>query len=71
MFESYLVQDILKYLVLCKNCNKYCIFNYWTTCCICNIFYCSDCNNTNLTLNYNNYETLSNYCIPCNKMLFP
>lgn len=71
MFDPYLVQYILKYLILCNNCNKYCIFNHWTTCCICKIFYCFDCNNTNLTLNYNDYETLSNYCIPCNKMLFP
>lgn len=69
MFDPYLVQYILKYLILCNNCNKYCIYNDFNICCICNIFYCLKCNE-HLKVNYNNNETLSNYCIPCNTMIF-
>jgi len=68
MFDPYLIQYILEYLKSCTNCNKYCIINYYNTCLICKNFYCDTCTN-HLKRNYNEFETFSNYCEECNKLV--
>ena len=66
--DPYLIRYILEYMTSCTNCNKYCIINYHNTCLICKKFYCDTCTNY-LKRNYNEFETLSNYCIECNKLV--
>ena len=70
MFDPYLIRYISEFLKLCDNCNKYDYYNYFlNTCGICKKTYCSSCCKNNLRLNYNDYETMSYYCIECNKLI--
>ena len=62
MFDQYLIRHITDYLKLCNNCKKYNIINNKSYCCICKIFYCSDCNN-NLNCTYGFYK--NKYCKEC------
>lgn len=41
--DIYLSKYILEYLHICKECNRYCIYNTNTTCIICNECYCETC----------------------------
>ena len=69
MFDPYLVRYISEFLKLCDKCNKYNYHNYfYNTCEKCREVYCDLCR-SNLTLNYNNYETMSYYCLECDKSI--
>ena len=61
MFDKYLILYIQSFLKLCTGCKKYDCVHYNRTCCMCKKYYCYRCKYS-LQLNYDNYETMSNYC---------
>lgn len=68
--DTYIIKEILAYLVQCNDCKKYDKQHYsMNMCCICKIFYCDKCR-YNLIRNYNHYETTSMYCYDCNDYFF-
>jgi len=69
MFDIYTVNYITDYLKLCSDCNEYDINNYDHICISCKKFHCHKCAKK-LIRNYNDFETTSNYCKPCNNRIF-
>ena len=69
MFDKYLILYIQSFLKLCIGCKKYDVLQSNRCCCICKKYYCYRCKYS-LRLNYDNYETMSNYCNDCNRMYF-
>jgi hypothetical protein len=69
MFDTHVVRYITDYLKLCDECDIYDINNYNHICINCKKFHCDKCSK-NLVRNYNNFETTSNYCKPCNNIIF-
>ena len=64
MLDSYIAENILKYLILCRNCNQYELYNYRYICCICKRYYCVNCNEYIERL-YDHTEIANPYCKIC------
>jgi len=67
MFDSHISNQILSYLIKCKNCKVNSISNKDNTCCICKDFYCHKCSNL-LNSYYGFFK--NSYCKSCSEIIF-